>query len=295
MGKTKIIEELDAPNLIRLRTKNSLTAGDGALKADIPLAEDKTSQTVNIFALLKKHKIPVAFIQRNDSTSFIAEKCRMLPMECVIRRQPYGSYLKRHPEKSAYEIFPYPRFEFFHKFTVVAPCLNHKNQHAINTEFRLMPEYRVRELFRDSNNQIINENQKVFPDPFIMMTNSEKWHLFPAKEASVRYLMEINPICTENQVRHIKTKLMYPVFKVLEDAWKVHKISLIDLKIEVGYGEESGELMVADVIDNDSWRIWPGGDPKKQLDKQSFRDGKDTLEEVHMKYKMVTEFTREFL
>ena len=51
--------------------------------------------------------------------------------------------------------------------------------------------------------------------------------------------------------------------------------------------------MIADVIDNDSWRIWPGGDPKNQLDKQSFREGED-LSEVQKKYRIVTEYTKEF-
>ena len=291
MGKTKIIEELDAPNLIRIRTKDSLTANDGALNLSTPLAKDKTSQTVNVFALLRKYKIPIAFKSRNDETSFIAEKCRMIPMECVIRRQPYGSYLKRHPERSAHELFPSPEMEFFHKFTAVAPCTIHKNQQAINPEWRLMPEERARELFRDSNNQIINQNQKVFPDPFIMPTNNDKWHLFPAKKPEVRYLMEIYPLVTEDELEYIKNKLMKPTFEVLEKAWKVHEVNLIDLKVEVGYGSESGELMVADVIDNDSWRIWPRGNPRNQLDKQSFRDGEE-LNEVEKKYKIVTEYTR---
>ena len=44
------------------------------------------------------------------------------------------------------------------------------------------------------------------------------------------------------------------------------------MKIEVGINQNK-EIVIADVIDNDSWRIWPNVDPKKQLDKQSFRDG----------------------
>jgi phosphoribosylaminoimidazole-succinocarboxamide synthase len=86
---------------------------------------------------------------------------------------------------------------------------------------------------------------------------------------------------------------MIPTFLLLEKAWNKFNVSLIDMKIEVGYTKDM-ELVIADVIDNDSWRIWPNGDPKKQLDKQSFRDGED-LSEVQKKYRIVTEYVEKFL
>ena len=64
---------------------------------------------------------------------------------------------------------------------------------------------------------------------------------------------------------------MVPCFEILEKAWKKFDVDLIDMKIEVGINQNK-EIVIADVIDNDSWRIWPNGDPKKQLDKQPFRD-----------------------
>ena len=71
---------------------------------------------------------------------------------------------------------------------------------------------------------------------------------------------------------------MVPCFEILEKAWKKFDVDLIDMKIEVGINQNKEIVIadvivvIADVIDNDSWRIWPNGDPKKQLDKQSFRD-----------------------
>ena len=85
---------------------------------------------------------------------------------------------------------------------------------------------------------------------------------------------------------------MVPCFEILEKAWKKFDVDLIDMKIEVGINQNK-EIVIADVIDNDSWRIWPNGDPKKQLDKQSFRDG-EKLTEVQRKYTIVTEYTKKF-
>jgi len=274
-GKTKQIESLDDPSIVRIRTKDSLTANDAAIQADLPVAQDKTTQNCNVMFYLKKASVPVAYKMRNDETSFISKNCKMIPIECVMRRRAFGSYLKREPSKTSGDIFDPLLTEFFHKNAIVGN--------------EMMSEDKARELYlRDGE-----WTGKVYTDPLIE-PSTDTWMLFPPKEPRydmqpLKYIRpEVDPVTLE----YIRRSLMIPCFEILEKAWKKFDVDLIDMKIEVGINQNK-EIVIADVIDNDSWRIWPNGDPKKQLDKQSFRDG-EKLTEVQKKYAIVTEYTKKF-
>ena len=274
-GKTKRIEDLDDPNLVRIVTKDSLTANDAAIQADLPVAKDKTTQNCSVMHYLKNNGVPVAYEIRNDETSFVSKKCEMIPIECVMRRRPYGSYLKRVPEKSSAEIFDPLLTEFFHKNAVVG-----KKQ---------MSEDEARDLYlRDGE-----WTETVYTDPLIE-PKDDVWLLYPPKTPrhDMQPLMDIEPEVDNETLEYIRTKLMIPCFELLEKAWKQFDVELIDMKIEIGRTSD-GELVIADVIDNDSWRIWPKGDPKQQLDKQSFRDG-EGLTEIQEKYAVVSGYTQQF-
>jgi phosphoribosylaminoimidazole carboxylase PurE protein len=78
-------------------------------------------------------------------------------------------------------------------------------------------------------------------------------------------------------------------FLVLEKAWQLQGGTLVDLKVEFGY-DTKGRLLLADVIDNDSWRVIEDG---SYIDKQVYRDG-GTLDTVAAKYKQVAETTGHF-
>ena len=274
-GKTKQIESLDDPSIVRIRTKDSLTANDAAIQADLPVAQDKTTQNCNVMFHLKQAGVPVAFKIRNNETSFIAEKCKMIPIECVIRRRAFGSYLKREPSKKSGDIFDPLLTEFFHKNAIIGN--------------EMMSEDKARDLYlRDGE-----WTETVYTDPLIEPTENS-WLLFPPKQPRydmqpLKYIRpEVDPVTLE----YIRRSLMIPCFEILEKAWKKFDVDLIDMKIEVGINQNK-EIVIADVIDNDSWRIWPNGDPKKQLDKQSFRDG-EKLTDVQRKYAIVTEYTKKF-
>ncbi len=90
-------------------------------------------------------------------------------------------------------------------------------------------------------------------------------------------------------------------FEILAHAWRRRETLLVDLKIEFGRiqsGEGRGNLVIADVIDNDSWRIWPQGREDLMLDKQAYRNLDSVtpadLERVRENYELVAEMVGGF-
>ncbi len=91
-------------------------------------------------------------------------------------------------------------------------------------------------------------------------------------------------------------------FEILTHAWRRRDTLLVDLKVEFGRlvgGEGRGNLVIADVIDNDSWRIWPQAREDLMLDKQLYRNLAEVtpadLERIRQNYEQVADLVNTFL
>ncbi|HEY4496807.1 MAG TPA: phosphoribosylaminoimidazolesuccinocarboxamide synthase [Candidatus Paceibacterota bacterium] len=252
-----------------VRSKDDITAGDGA-KHDIMQGKAAIANqtTVNVFNLLKECGIPLAFIQGLDETSFLARNCRMIPLEVVVRREAHGSYLKRNPHLEKGHIFPQLICEFFLK-------TSGKEWYG-----RAIPE----------------------DDPLIVWGNNREANLYLPKKPmwEQKSFMTVDPaeIFSEDELNsedifnedpqgiERMTHIAKATFFVLEKAWQILGRRLVDFKVEFGI-DHNGNLVLADVIDNDSWRVIEDGE---YIDKQFYRDG-GALDEVTAKYAHVRDLT----
>jgi phosphoribosylaminoimidazole carboxylase/phosphoribosylaminoimidazole-succinocarboxamide synthase len=215
-----------------------------------------------VFRLLKECGLPVAFVEQDSPTSFIAPNCHMLPYEVVVRREAHGSYLKRTPHFSKGQLFPKLIVEFFLKTKdknwkgkpLVAddPLMNRTDAGKI-------------ELFNPAK-PIIGQ------EPFLVLNDAD---VFSKPDESKLY-PEMSRVA-----RH--------AFLILEKAWQLEGGRLVDFKVEFGT-DAKGTLLLADVIDNDSWRVVESGG---YIDKQVYRDG-GALDDVAAKYRRVAEITSRF-
>ena len=238
-GKTKQIYAYpDDDNLAYMVNKDQITAGDGARRNElVGKSRWSTITTANIFRFLNEENIATHLVEQINDVTLLVYRCKMLPIEQVMRRIATGSYLKRHPEVSEGA-----RFD---------PVL-------------------VETFLKDDARH----------DPQIWQEDIVQMGLATPQE--IEWMA--------GQGRR--------VFKTLERAWASADVTLVDLKIEFGR-DTNDHLLVADVIDNDSWRLWPGGDKTRMLDKQVYRNLKEVtpqdLESIADRYALVADLTGKLL
>lgn len=115
------------------------------------------------------------------------------------------------------------------------------------------------------------------------------WSIESIKEATFP-----NIELTESDVERM-CMLTRLIFQLLERAWQTLDHSLVDMKVEFGVDKKTGEIILSDVIDNDSWRLWPNGDKRLMLDKQVYRNlaqvDSESMEKIRSNFALVAERT----
>ncbi len=260
-GKTKIIFEMpDVPGSVGVRAKCDITAGDGR-RHDILDRKGvwATRTTCAVFELLKSAGIPVAYEKRLGPVEFQARRCRMLPFEIVTRIRAAGSYLERNPSTRSMRLFDgSPIVEFYLKtsggrFTgVTVPC----------DDPYIAAWYPDGVVVVDAHKPPTLEESMLIPAPLL-------WG-------------EVEPIPSA-----VLEDLALRSTIILEKAWHRLACELIDVKIECGL-DTDGRLLIADVIDPDSWRLLDSDG--NHLDKQPYREGAP-LDEVARIYRRVAELS----
>jgi phosphoribosylaminoimidazole carboxylase/phosphoribosylaminoimidazole-succinocarboxamide synthase len=263
-GKTKTIHRIvGKADLVALVSKDDITAGDGA-KHDVIAGKGALANntTCNVFRLLKACGVPVAFEEQDSATSFVGPQCAMLPYEVVTRREAHGSYLKRNPHIGKGQLFPKLLVEFYLK----TKDRNWKGQPLV------ADDPLMRFAAGDAKIELYNPAKPlVGQEPFLVLPTSE---VFDHKDD--QYFAEMQRIARRT-------------FLALEKAWQLEGGTLVDLKVEFGL-DAKGRLLLADVIDNDSWRVLENG---AYIDKQVYRDG-GALDTVVEKYRRVADITGRF-
>lgn len=277
-GKTKkIIKIKGREEIVVLEAKSDITAGDGE-KHEVIVGKDvlATRTTCSVFKLLKDADLPVAFEEQISPNQFVAPFCTMLPYEVVGRRESHGSDQHRNPHLPLGTIYPKLKVEFFAK-------TNNKMWWGwpmrMDDPLLLFTETDVQFFLphwtKEEKKTALETGHKGFlvgQKPFLSL--SKETFFRPHDEAEL--LPEMR-------------KLLIRVFLVLEKAWQLQGRRLVDIKIEFGVGLD-GTLYIADVIDNDSWRVLQDG---VYICKQSFRDDGD-MNKVTQNYQLVADLTEQF-
>jgi phosphoribosylaminoimidazole carboxylase/phosphoribosylaminoimidazole-succinocarboxamide synthase len=262
-GKTKIICAIDErPRWAEVVSKDDLTAGNGE-KHDVLEGKGQLNNTtaVNIFTLLAHDATtPLAFQSSYSQDSFIAMRCKMLPLEVVARRRAFGSYCKRNPHVPESTVFPRLVLEFF-----------------LKTKGKRWGEL---ELPKD--------------DPYMDISPDGMMNLYqPDKPPGTAWCTGEYTLPENVTMKHIQTisRITPHVFRILEQAFRIADGSeLIDFKLEFGINANN-ELCLADVITADEIRLMKNGQHES---KEAYRRG-GQLDLVKKIYERVADSTSRFV
>jgi phosphoribosylaminoimidazole-succinocarboxamide synthase len=264
-GKTKVVEDAGNGEVL-VRSKDDITAGDGATHDVIDgKGAASTRTTCNIFRLLERNGVPTHFVDQVDDVTFRARNVEMIPLELVARRYATGSVRDRLPDLPEGAVFDEVMFEIFEK---------DDPNHDPLLDF----DFDAGVLRRHVPNRAAAE--AIGPD-------AKAGDLIAEEPLGQSRYADVSP----ELIANLRSRTV-SAFEVIEEAWKDHGGVYIDVKIECGFDRETGDLLVADVIDSDSGRLRFGD---VDMSKQSYRDGTATLPEIKRRFDEVAALTDRFV
>ncbi len=128
--------------------------------------------------------------------------------------------------------------------------------------------------------------------------------LVPNTKAAIQLGVHAGALISEEPLSHSRyatvtselleqlRELTLRTFEIVEQAWAGLGGTYFDFKIECGFDHENGTLVVADVIDSDSGRLRFGD---KDMSKQAYRDGSQSLPDIKKNFDEVAELTKQFV
>jgi phosphoribosylaminoimidazole-succinocarboxamide synthase len=264
-GKTKIVEDAGGGEVL-IRSKDDITADDGARRDVLDgKAVAATQTTCNIFRLLERNGVPTHFVDRVDDVTFRARNVQMIPLELIARRYATGGFRDRHPHLPDGTAFDELVFEVFEKDDA-----NHDPLLQLDFEAGVLRRYVPNRKAAEAIGPEVEAGDLISEEPM----------------AASRYAG-----LTPELIERLRS-LTVSAFEVIESAWRDRGGVYIDVKLECGFDRETGDLLVADVIDSDSGRLRFG---EVDMSKQSYRDGTATLPEVKKRYDEVAALTDSFV
>ena len=264
-GKTKIIiDASDGDGTVLIRSKDDITAGDGAQHDVIEgKAASSTTTTCNMFRLLDNNGVPTHFVEQLDAVTFRARHVDMIPFELVARRIATGSFLDRNADVTDGTVFADLVFEVFEKDDANHdPLLEFDFAHDVLRRF--VPNAKAALQLGDARAGDLIREEPLSHSRYATVTAE---------------LLE--------QLR----ELTVSTFEIVEAAWTTLGGTYFDFKIECGFDHETGALLVADVIDSDSGRLRFGD---KDMSKQAYRDGSQSLPDISKNFDEVAHLTQQF-
>lgn len=263
-GKTKVVFATDQEDVVKIVSKDDVTAFDDPSKTIVLEGKGATATetTCNMFEALAAAGIPNAYIGRcdDDPRAFLAHDVEMLPLECIARRYvgKASSWRKRHPELPPGE----------HCF---ARLWTEYSLKTTRGELKIAGKTIVTGLDPAAGEE----------DPLIQDVTADEWILLAKKPewAEGANLSErVGKIKASDVIANIKPsevdKLLRQAVLAIEAFLASIGLELEDIKLEFGLLKQpDGKLIlvVADVVDGDSWRA-RDKTTGVQYSKQVFRD-----------------------